>query len=173
MTKAEFDLEAALLVHYRNKTRIAGSFWLPPELIAILRVEFAKHPAKPLALYSEEGNPLVWFKAGKLACDSVRLFWDRLRIKAEVPDALSFKFLRKYAGDWTTRHGGEAMGMIALSHARTTVLAKNYSTARDFETFNELQRKMHAELKAAGMFDPAETKKAQKKNSKVKKGRKG
>ena len=103
----------------------------------------------PVTIGREEGNPLVWF----IACDSVRLFWDRLRIKAEVPNALSFKFLCKYAGDWTTRRGEEAMGMIALSHARTTVLAKNYSIARDFVQFNELQRKMHAELTAAGMFN--------------------
>jgi hypothetical protein len=44
------------------------------------------------------------------------------------------------------------MGQIALSHARQTVLAKNYTTARDFDQFNQLQRQMYAELKAAGIF---------------------
>jgi hypothetical protein len=32
----------------------------------MLRLEFAKHRRKPLAFYTEDGNPLVWFKDGKL-----------------------------------------------------------------------------------------------------------
>lgn len=155
LTKDEFDLDAGTLNHFRNKTRIEGRFWLPPELIALLRTEFARHPRQPLAFYTADGNPLVWFKNGKLACDAVRLSWDRLRVKAKVEDAPSFKFLRKFAGDYATRHGGEAMGQIALSHARETVLAKNYTTARDFDTFNELQQSMYQEFKSSEMFRPA------------------
>jgi hypothetical protein len=154
--KEEFDLNAGLLDHYRNKTKIEGRFWLPPELVTFLRAEFARHRRKPLAFYSEEGNPLVWFKDGKIACDSVRLSWDRLRIKARLRKAPSFKYLRKLAGDFATRHGGEAMGQIALSHARQTILAKNYTTARDFDQFNGLQRKLHRELTAARMFSAAD-----------------
>jgi hypothetical protein len=45
------------------------------------------------------------------------------------------------------------MGQVALSHARQTVLAMNYSTARDFDAFIRVQQQMYAELKAAKMFD--------------------
>jgi hypothetical protein len=46
------------------------------------------------------------------------------------------------------------------------VLARNYTTSRDFDTFSDIQKTMHAEFKAAGMFDavkeqkPAKEKKA-------------
>jgi integrase len=153
LAKEEFDLDAGTLTHFRNKTHIEGRFWLPPELVVLLRTEFAKHPRKPLAFYTEERNPVVWFKDGKLACDAVRLSWDRLRIKAKLPTALSFKFLRKFTGDYVTRYGGESLGQIALSHASTTVLAKNYTSTRDFDTFNEIQRRMHEAFKVAGMFE--------------------
>jgi hypothetical protein len=132
LTKEEFNLDDGTLDHFRNKSHVEGRFWLPPELVSLLRVEFAKHRRKPLAFYTEDGNPLVWFKDGKLASDAVRLSWDRLRVKAKLPRAPSFKYLRKFAGDYATRHGGEAMGQIALSHARNSVLAKNYTTTRDF-----------------------------------------
>jgi hypothetical protein len=157
LEKSEFDLKAGALVHHRNKTLIEGRFWLPPELVKLLRSEFRGHRHKPLAFYTEEGSPLVSFKDSKKMSDAVRLSWDRLRDKAEVPDALSFKYLRKFAADYATRHGGETMGQIALSHARQSVLAKSY-TARDFEQFNELQRKMHAEFVAAEMFEKAPAK---------------
>ena len=152
LEKDEFDLDAGVLSHFRNKTGVEGRFWLPPELVTLLRVEFRKHRKMPLAFYTTHKSPLVTFKDGKLASDAVRQMWDDLRVKAEVPDALSFKFVRKFAGDWMLRHGGEAMGQVALSHAPTTVLARHYSSSRDFDTFNGLQRQMHAEFVAAGMF---------------------
>ena len=40
LEKAEFDLDAGTLLHYRNKTKIEGRFWLPPELVELLREEF-------------------------------------------------------------------------------------------------------------------------------------
>ncbi|HEV7300566.1 MAG TPA: hypothetical protein VGN72_14470 [Tepidisphaeraceae bacterium] len=153
LEKQEFDLANGILAHYRNKTQVLGTFWLPPELVTRLRAEFAKHPNAPLAMYTEDGNPLVWFKNERIACDSVRLMWDRLRIKAGTPNAPSFKFLRKFAGDFAMRYGGQEMGQVALSHARQTVLAKNYSSARDFDAFMAVQQQMYAELKASGMFD--------------------
>jgi hypothetical protein len=162
LEKSEFDLDAGALIHFRNKTNVEGRFWLPPELVELLQAEFKKHPKKPLAFYTEKGNPLVWFENGRLACDSVRLSWNRLRKTAEKPDALTFKFLRKFAADWATRNGGESMGQIALSHTRQTVAAKHYTSAKDFEGFNELQRKMHLELTAAGMFKEDDAKPKEK-----------
>lgn len=156
LEKSEFDLDDGMLHHYRNKTRIEGWFWLPPELVVLLRAEFKKHRRKPLAFYTAQGGPLVTYRDGKLVSDSVRQMWGDLREAAEVPEALSFKFLRKFVADWMTRRGGEEMGQIALSHSPQSVLAKNYTNARDFDAFNNLQVAMHAELKDAGMFDEGE-----------------
>jgi hypothetical protein len=153
MTKAEFDLDAGTLDHYRNKTSIRGLFWLPPELVKLLRAEFKQHPSKPLAFYTREGNALVTFEGDKKLSDSVLLLWNRLRIKAEFTEALPFKYLRKFAGDYATRAGGEALGQAMLSHAPTSVLGKHYSSARDFDALQVAQRQMHAEFTAAGMFD--------------------
>jgi hypothetical protein len=152
LEKSEFDLEAGALHHFRNTTKVEGRYWLPPELVTLLKVDWEKRAKDALAFRTADGNSLVTFKDGKQTSDAVRQMWDDLREEAERLDALSFKYLRKYLADWTTRAGGEAMGQIALSHSRKTVLAKNYTSARDFEAFNELQRKMHAEFTAAGMF---------------------
>ena len=159
---SEFDLDAAALHHFRNKTKVEGRYWLPPELVTWLRIDFAKRPKDALAFRTADGNALVTFKDGKQTSDAVRQMWDDLREEAERPDALSFKFLRKFLADWMMKNGGETMGQVALSHSRKTVLAKNYTSARDFEQFNELQQKMHAELKAAGMFDVPKEKKEPK-----------
>ncbi len=122
-------------------------------MIALLKGEFKKHRKQPLAFYATQGLPLVTYREGKLVSDAARQMWLDLRVKAEVPEALPFRYLRKYVADWMVRHGGETMGQVALSHARQTVLAKNYTSTRDFATLNDLQRKMHAEFTAAGMFE--------------------
>lgn len=148
----EFDLDAATLTHHRNKTRVLGRYWLPPELVALLHADFVKRPGDPLAFRTGDGNSLVTFKDGRQVSDAVRQTWDDLREAAGLPDALSFKYLRKYLADWMTRNGGEAMGQVALSHSRQTVLAKNYTSSRDFDAFNDLQRRMYDEMNAAGLF---------------------
>jgi hypothetical protein len=153
MEKAEFDLEEAKLTHLRNKTRVQGIYWLPPELVVLLQRHFEKQPGDPLAFRTKEGNPLVTFKDGRQTSDAVRQAWTVVRQDAELPGALSFKYLRKWLGDWMSRHGGEEMGQVALSHSRQTVLARNYTNARDFDRFNQLQRQMHAELTMAGFFN--------------------
>lgn len=155
MEKSEFDLAAGMIRHFRNKTKVEGRYWLPPELVKLLRKTFAKLPGDALAFRTNDGNALVTFKDGRQTSDAVRQMWDDLRDSADLPDALSFKYLRKFLADWMTRNGGEDFGQIALSHKRQTVLAKNYTTAQDFEGFNELQRQMHRELKMAKMFQPA------------------
>lgn len=152
LEKGEFDLDAGTLRHFRNKTRVEGRFWLPPELVTLLRAEFEEHRTKPLTFYTAQGGPLVTYRDGKLVSDSVRQMWDDLRETAGLPDALPFKYLRKYVADWMTRRGGDAMGQVALSHSRQSVLAKNYTSARDFEAFNGLQVEMHSEFVSAGMF---------------------
>ena len=123
--------------------------------MTLLRAEFGGHRREPLAFYTRRGSPLVTYRDGKMASDAVRQMWDDLRVRAEVPEALSFKYLRKFVADWMTREGGEAMGQVALSHASQTVLGKHYTTVRDFAAFNDLQRRLHAELTTAGLFTAA------------------
>lgn len=152
LEKSEFDLDAATLHHFRHKTRVEGRFWLPPELVELLRKRFAKRKRDKLAFRTPEGNALVTFKNGRKAADAVRRSWDELREQPELADALSFKYLRKFLADWMTRNGGDEMGQIALSHSRKTVLAKNYTTARQFQKFSLLQQQMYRELGEAKVF---------------------
>ncbi len=152
LTKEEFNLNAGLLDHYRHKTGVRGLFWMPPELIKLLQSEFKEHTKKPLAFYTRNGNPLVTFEGDKKVCDSVLQMWNRLKTPAKRPDALPVKYLRKFAGDYATRHGGEALGQAMLSHAPTSVLGKHYTSTRDFEALHTVQQKLYAELVAAGMF---------------------
>jgi integrase len=152
LERSEFDLDAATLTHYRNKTAVEGCFWLPPELVLMLRKQWEKKPGT-LAFISRDNRPLVGFAGGKKS-DAVRVAWHKLRIAAGLPDSLPFKYLRKYAADYAMKSGGEAMGQTALSHSRTTVIAKHYTSARDFEKFHQIQRQMHADLTSAGLFTP-------------------
>ena len=152
LEKSEFDLARRELRHFRNKTQVEGRFRLPSELVVLLQSEFARHSDEPLAFYTRAGKPLVHYKDGRLASDSVRQMWDDLKVRAGLPNALPFKFLRKFVADWTTRRGGEALGQVALSHARTSVLAKCYTSNRDFDHFNDLQDEMYQEFRDAGMF---------------------
>jgi hypothetical protein len=165
MEKDEFDLEKGTLHRFRNKTRVEGKFWIPPEAVELLKADFAKRPKDELAMRSPEGLALVVFKDGTKVSDSVRQSWDHLRQKPGLEGALSFKFLRKFLADYVTRHGGEELGMVAMSHARTTVLSKSYTNARQFERVNELQRQLYGELKAAGMFDQKVEVKGKTKNA--------
>jgi integrase len=155
LEKSEFDLDAAKLRHFRNKTKVEGIYWLPPELVTFLRDDFVKRPSDPLAFRTADGNPLVSFKNGRQTSDAVRQMWDDLRVAAGLADALSFKYLRKFLADWMMRHGGEAMAQIAMSHSRKTIVSRHYTSSIDFEGFNSWQQQMYAELKAAGIFDKA------------------
>lgn len=163
MEKSEFDFDAGTLTHHRNKTGVKGVYWLPPELVTLLKADFAKRPNDPLAYRTAEGNALVTFIDGRQTSDAVRQSWDDLRDAAEIPDALSFKYLRKYLADWMTEHAGEEMGQTALSHAPQTVLGRNYTDARPYARFNKLQKQMHREFTAAGMFQVRVTKEQKKK----------
>lgn len=47
---------------------------------------------------------------GREVSDAVRQVWDDLRERAGVPDALPFKYLRKFLADWMTRNEGRRWG---------------------------------------------------------------
>ena len=151
LERDEINLDTQIVHHIRHKTSIDGKFWIPLELVGMLRTAWSKVDSL-LAFTSRDGKPLVHFENGKV--DAVRLGWRRLRIAAGLPDALPCKYLRKLAADYALKAGGEAMGQIALSHSRNTVMAKCYTSARDFEKFHEIQQQMHRDLTAAGFFKP-------------------
>jgi hypothetical protein len=153
MEQGDFDLDAARLVHVRHKTKVRGEFWLPPELVDLLRGAFAGRRGDRLAFRTRDGSALVTCRDGKLMSDAVKQSWDDLRDKAAVPEALSFKYLRKFSADWMVRNDGDEMGQVMLSHARHSVLAKNYSKSRAYERFHSLQKRMHVELTQAGIFE--------------------
>jgi hypothetical protein len=152
MTKTEFQLDAGLLDHVRNKTGVRGLFWLPPELVTLLRKEFNQHRNQSLAFITRDDRPLVTFQGDKKTCDSVLQLWNRLKIKAGLTNALPFKYLRKFAGDYATRAGGESLGQTMLSHAPTTMLGRHYTSARDFDALHAIQQTMHADFEAAGVY---------------------
>jgi integrase len=156
LEKSEFDLDAARLHHYRNKTKVEGTYWLPPELVELLRENFQARADDTMAFRSSTGGPLITVREGRPTSDAVRQAWDDLRKAAGLPGALSFKYLRKYLANWMDRHGGERMGQIALAHRPATVLGKFYTSERDFERFQQLQRQMYEDLKGVGLFSPPE-----------------
>ncbi len=116
LEKGEFDLDRSELIHFRNKTKIEGRFWLPPELVDLVKKQFQRDPGDAVAFRTSEGRALVTFRDGREVSDAVRQTWDDLRRAAGVPNALSFKYLRKFLGDWMMRHAGESLAQVALSH---------------------------------------------------------
>jgi integrase len=163
LEKSEIDLDNATITHIRHKTKVRGTYWIPPELVTLLRAEFDARPDDALVWRTAEGRPLVSYGDNGQTSDAVRQMWDDLREKAEVPTALPFKHLRKYLADFCTAHGGEEMGQVAMAHSRQTVLSRNYSTARPFEKFHALQKQMHAHLTAGKFFEPLDEQNTKKK----------
>jgi hypothetical protein len=76
MKKTEFDLDDAIMKHVRHETKVMGQYWLPPELVKLLKVQFAARPEDELVWRTDEGNSLVTYREDGQASDSVRQFWD-------------------------------------------------------------------------------------------------
>lgn len=146
----ELDLENETFTHRRNKTGQKGIYWLPPELVTRLDAYFCKNPRRPeeLAFLTREGEPLVTAKS-----DAVRQAWDDWRSRAKVDrPGIGFYGLRRFFGDFATRHGGDAAGDVALAHTAKSVRGKHYSNYRNFESIQQIGRKLYHELTTAGMF---------------------
>lgn len=148
--REEFDLDAGTFCHRRGKTGQRGQWYLPPELVAMLREYFNK--VKPiaggLAFSTREGQPLV-----TAASDSVRQWFDDVRAAAGITRAgVSFYAFRRYLGDRAKRFGGTDLRDAALAHAPKSVGDRHYSNHRDFGKVEELGRQLSAELKAAEIF---------------------
>src|SRR5205807_48842 len=94
----EFDLAAATFTHRRNKTGQKGVYWLPPELVKLLRAYFRDHPSggADVAFRTRDGQPLVTDGS-----DAVRQAWDDWRRRAKVDrPGLGFYSFRRFFGDY-------------------------------------------------------------------------
>lgn len=154
--REEFDLDRATLTHRRNKTGVQGVYWLPPELVTILRKLFEGPRPEDggLAFCTRKGQPIVTRES-----DAVRQAFDDWRQRCvdegkPVGLRVTFYGLRRFFGDYATRIRGESVGDAALAHTAKTVRGRHYSGYRDFQRVREAGEKLHAELKAAGMFEP-------------------
>jgi integrase len=158
--REEFDLDAAMLTHRRNKTSVQGVYWLPLELVTLLREQFkdSKIKGDELVFRTRKSQPIV-----TRGSDAVRQAFDDWRENCrksgnKVRDSITFYSLRRFWGDWCTRFGGESVGDAALAHTAKSVLGKHYSGFRRFDEVKEAGMKLHAELTAAGMFKAVEPK---------------
>jgi hypothetical protein len=146
----EFDLNAATFTHRRNKTGQRGVYWLPDELVKLLRAYFkaVKPNDDNLAFFTRERSALVTEKS-----DSVRQMFDDLRTRAEIErDGVTFYACRRFLADRAARKGGDSLRDTALAHSAKTVGGKHYSNFRDFAALRGVSEALHAELTAAGMF---------------------
>ena len=151
----EFDLEGSRFTHRRNKTGQRGEYWLPPELVQLLRNHFHEVKAVEgnLAFYTREGLPLVTRNS-----DSVRQFFEDLRKKAGVTRPhMTFYAFRRFLGDRAKRRGGTELRDAALAHAGNTVGDRHYSNFRAFGKVEELAREIRDELLGAGALGWSES----------------
>lgn len=148
----EFDLDAATFTHRRNKTSQRGVYWVPPELVGLLRILFTTSDKEGLAFRTREGSKLVDGQS-----DCVRQAWYDWRQRAEVT-GYGFYSLRRFFSHRAALKGGDSLRDAALAHSAKSVGGKHYSNHRDFQAVAEVGRELHAELLAKGMFEPkAET----------------
>lgn len=151
----ELDLDAATFTHRRNKTSQKGVYWLPPELVTLLREHFREHPHDPegLAFRTRQGQPLVTSTS-----DAVQQAWNDWRVRAKIDrPGLGFYSLRRFFGDYATRVGGDAVGDAALAHTAKSVRGKHYSGYRNFEAVRRAGEQLHSSLTAAGLFVPQQS----------------
>jgi integrase len=148
--RCEFDLKRARFVHRRNKTGQQGEYWLPPELVQLLKGYFAWVPTDrdDTAFFTAGGNRLV-----SETSDAVRQAFDDWRIRAKINrTGIGFYACRRLLGDLAKRAGGKELRAAALAHAGSDVGDRHYSNHRDFGRLQRVARKLYQNLRAAGMF---------------------
>jgi hypothetical protein len=169
----EFDLDKSSFVHLRNKFPVIGKFWLPPELLPLVRERIAwtekrwkdQNPNR-LAMLTRQGQMLVNTKAGS---DSIAQAWTTLRTLIATGGiemrTTTFYDCRRFCGHYFKMEGGTDMGQTALSHTEKTILGKNYATgakSRNYAVFIAAQKSLHELMTAANVFVPIEVKKTVK-----------
>lgn len=146
----EFDLATQTFAHRRNKTGQPGRFWLPSELVALLKGYFAEvEPIEEgLAFSTREGRPLVTAKS-----DAVCQMFDDVRKAAGITrKGVTFYACRRFLGDRAKRAGGSDLQRAALAHAAIGMGEKHYSNFRDFDAVKRVAQTLHEDMKAAGCF---------------------
>lgn len=147
--RREFDLKRGRFTHRRNKTGQQGEYWLPPELVKLLKEYFERVPTDrdDTAFFTASGGRLV-----SETSDAVRQAFDDWRIRAKINRrGISFYACRRLLGDLAKRAGGKELRTAALAHAGSDVGDRHYSNYRDFGKLQRVARKLHQDLKAAGM----------------------
>lgn len=137
----EVDLDATTpCIHRkRGKTGVEMKWELWPETVKAVRDSMAQ---------KNRGNRVFLTAHGKTLCggkengrDAVRQVWRKLRIAAGVPDALSFKYIRKTGGDCMKRLDGIEVSEMYLAHVETQRMSRHY-TNRDWDRMNASLRAM-------------------------------
>jgi integrase len=157
LRRDEFDLDAGTLRHRRSKTSQLGVFWLPPELVALVRGYFDTVPtdAENTAFFTSDGCKLV-----NGTSNAITQAWTNIVDRVNKQDGAQrvekgvqgFYHLRKFAADYAMRHGGAEVRDTLLAHAPNDIGGKHYSNSRSFERVMEVGKAMHAELMELGMF---------------------
>jgi hypothetical protein len=143
----EFDLDGERYVHRRNKTGVKGKYWLPPELVTLLRKLWRGDKKDDLAFRTAKGGELVTETS-----DAVRQAFDDWRQRAEITrPGVTFYSLRRKGGDLAKRVGGPALQQVWLSHADYAV-GKHYSGFRPFAEVRRVGRKLYRLLVKQGLF---------------------
>ena len=148
--RGEFDLDGGRFRHRRNKTGQLGEYWLPPELVAMLRDYFAAVPTDrdDTAFFTSDRRRLVTDTS-----DAVRQAFEDWRDRAKVRrQGVSFYACRRLLGDRAKRAGGKELRDAALAHAGSDVGDVSYSNYRDFEAVERVARQLHSELVGNSLF---------------------
>lgn len=125
VSEISFDAPSPFIQRERLKTHVEGVWALWPETLESIRREMA--PANPLnrVFLSAHGKTLVggenWGR------DVVRAEWRKLRDRAGMPSALSFKYLRKTGADMIRQIGGIEVSEMYLAHVEPRTMSRHYS----------------------------------------------
>ena len=156
--RAEFDLDSATFRHRRNKTGIGATYWLPPELVDLLRRQLRLTPKneRGLAFLNAEGKPLIVEDEvqGRVVSDAVRQAFVAMKEAAGITRPFGYYICRKFLAKWAKDNGGIELAQTALAQSSGTILEKHYDRQRrNFAPLHAIQRKLHEELTAAGVFN--------------------
>lgn len=133
------DVGAPYIHRKRGKTNVEMKWELWPETVEAIRRERAFENRHQRIFLTAHGKTLCGGKEN--GRDAVRQVWRKLRVQAGVPDALSFKYLRKTGADYMKRLDGVETSEMYLAHVEAQQMSRHY-TNRDWDRMNETLWKM-------------------------------
>lgn len=154
----EFNLDRNKFVHNRNKTGVRGAYYIPDELVKLIRTYWSEVPADEddSAFLSEHGLKQLITDTG----DSVRQWFTKLRDKVRARDSslvrenFTFYAFRRVLCNYPDVIAA-GLTEIALSQTHKDVGRKKYNPNRDseFDRLWPISQKMAKEMRKAGVFD--------------------